>query len=193
MEYLPWVEDDEDEALAWIISKPAELEGDSYQIHEKSSIRAWWPDEVTFDLSPDYGVKVCDFIPTVLGLHIISEKLKKILESECGEGFDFYPVKIRNQKGRLVKKPYYLAHLRKIIAAMDWEQSDFDASSMSPDQALNIRKLVLDENKIPEGTKIFALHEQPDLWLVSYDLAVKIYRDEDCDGMAFIDIGDYWA
>jgi len=146
---------------------------------------------VIFDLSPDYGLKLVDYIPNVLGLHIISEKLKNILEYECGESFDFYPVKIRNQKGRFVNRPFFLAHLKSIISAMDWERSDFDINHMFPDTVNTIRTLILDEEKIPKNTKVFALKEDPGLWLVRRDLGVKIYREYDCRGMLFVKLDSY--
>jgi len=144
------------------------------------------------DLSLDYGgLKLSDNIANAVGVHIVSEKLKTILAEECGETIDFYPVKIRNQKGRLVKSSYYLAHLRLIIGAMDWDKSDFTVNAIHPECAARIRRLVLDEKKIPENTKLFALKEKPKIWLVNRELGMKIYREHDCRGMIFIKLEDY--
>lgn len=191
MDYLPWIDDRNDDGLACITDRFEAIGKNDFRILKEESIHTWWPDEVIFDLSPDYGVKLVDYIPNVLGLHIISEKLKNILNDECGESFDFYPVKIRNQKGRLVNKPYYLAHLRVIIAAMDYDKSDFRLSHINPERASRIRRIILDEKKIPKNTKVFALKEDSSLWLIRRDLGVKIYREYDCRGMLFIMLDSY--
>jgi len=62
---------------------------------------------------------------------------------------------------------------------------------MFPERADRIRRLVLDEKKIPDNTKLFALKEEPDLWLISRELGVKIYSEHDCRGMIFIKLEDY--
>ena len=192
MDYLPWEHDRNDDALAYIEDLPASIDDDSFRIKEEKSIAGWWPEEVVLDLSLDYGgIKLSDSIPNAVGVHIVSEKLKGILEEACGETIDFYPVTIRNQKGRLVKKPYYLAHLRLVIGAMDWDKSDATVNAIHPECAGRIRRLVLDEKKIPENTKLFALKEKAKIWLISRELAVKIYREHDCRGMIFIKLADY--
>ncbi|MCF6337696.1 MAG: hypothetical protein L3J84_07050 [Gammaproteobacteria bacterium] len=148
MEYFPWEHDESDDGLAYIEDLPESIDDESFQIKEEKSIAGWWPEDVILDLSLDYGgLKLSDSIPNAVGVHIVSEKLKNILEEECGETIDFYPVKIRNQKGRLIKKTYYLAHLRLIIGAMDWGKSDADVNAMHPECVATIRRLVLDEKK----------------------------------------------
>jgi len=191
MDYLPWRHDRNDDGLAYIVDLPESVDNDSFRILKEKSIASWWPEDITLDLSVDHGIKLSDNIANAEGVHIVSEKLKTILAEECGETIDFYPVKIRNQKGRLVKKSYYLAHLRLIIGAMGWGKSDFDINDIHPERAATIRRLVLDEKKIPENTKLFALKEKPDLWLITRELAVKIYREHDCRGMIFIKLEDY--
>jgi len=191
MDYLPWEHDRNDDGLAYIARLPESIDNDSFRIKKEKSIAGWWPENVVLDLSLDHGLKLSDSIPNAVGVRIVSEKLKRILEEACGETIDFYPVKIRNQKGRLVKKTYYLAHLRLVIGAMDWGKSDADINDIHPERAATIRRLVLDEKNIPENTKLFVLKEEPRIWLVDRELAKKIYRKYDCRGMIFIKLEDY--
>jgi hypothetical protein len=73
---------------------------------------------------------------------------------------------------------------------MDKDKSDFSLSNIDG-QVRRFRRLVLDDNKISEGTQIFRLAEMSHLYLVCRDLAVKIKRQEMCVGMDFIYIEDY--
>jgi len=191
MEYYVLVNDDDDDGLAWIRTRPDEIIKHAYLIQEEKSLADWWPDEVVYNLSPDRGIRVADYIPNVLGQHIVSEKLKQLLEAEAGASFDFYPVKLRNQKGRIVKNGYYLAHLRLILPLMDWDKSDFDINAIIPSRAATIRHLVLKEDEIPDGSRVFALKDKPDLWLMRDDFAKELFREQGCVGLQFMTLEDY--
>ncbi len=193
MEYYVVVDDDDDEGLAWIRTIPSEIEENSYLIEEEKSLADWWPGSVVYDLSPDRGIRVADYIPNLLGQHIVSEKLKQLLEAEVGESFDFYPVKLRNQKGRIVKNRYYLAHLRLILPVMDRDKSDFTINAIIPSRAATIRRLVLKEDDIPDGCRVFVLKEKPSLWLMRDDFAKEIFIDQDCVGLQFVSLENYGA
>lgn len=192
MEYLPWKNDQNDDSLAWIGTDPF---GDdfpkSYELDEGVSISHWFPGDVTFGLSQDHGIQLTDSIPNVLGVHLVSEKLKGILEREADANFEFYPVKIRNQKGRLVKVQYYLAHLLDTLDCMDKKRSDIEVDNLDKSRAFRIRRLAFYEKSIPAKTKIFGLQERKEQWFIRRDLAVKIYREENCRGMIFTKLEDF--
>lgn len=192
MEYLPWKNDQNDDSLAWVCSDPF---GDefpkSYELDEGVSIRRWFPEDVTFDLSKDHGIQLADSIPNVLGVHIVSDKLKGILEREADATFEFYPAQIRNQKGRMVTTQYYLAHLLDTLDCLDKKKSDFDVDNLDKSRAFRIRRLAFNEKAIPAKTKVFGLQERKEQWFVRRDLAVKIYREENCRGMIFTKLEDF--
>ncbi|HHI94431.1 MAG TPA: hypothetical protein ENK04_13120 [Gammaproteobacteria bacterium] len=193
MEYYVLVNDDDDEGLAWIRTRPDEIIEHAYLIEEEKSLVNWWPDEVVYDISPDRGIRVADYIPNLLGQHIVSEKLKQLLEAEAGASFDFYPVKLRNQKGRIVKNHYYLAHLRLIVSVMDRDKSDFDIDHICPSEVATIRRLVLKEDDIPDDCRVFVLKEKPSIWLMRDDFAKEIFIDQDCVGLQFVSLENYGA
>jgi hypothetical protein len=192
VKFYPWVNDDEDDAFAWITKDSDFLMHcmDSYLLHEGVSVKHWFPTDTVFTLAEHHGIKLTDFIPNTMHLLIVSEKLKGVLEEKSGAEIEFLPVHIRNQRGRLVQEPYFIANLIGTVECLDREKSKFRASAIRPDQVFTFYRLVLDESKIPSGTKLFRLKEQTDLILVREDLGKDILR-AGCDGMLFQEMDEY--
>lgn len=186
LRYFPWVNDDEDDAFAWVTKKSDFLMRcmDSYLLHEGVSVKSWFPTDSVFQLSDDYGVKLTDAIPNTLHLLIISEKLKGVLEQKSGADIEFLPVHIRNHKGCIIDAPYFIANPLGTVECVDEARSKFRRSSIRPDQVFRFYRLALDAAKIPPDAKLFRLKEQNDLIIIRQDLADDILR-AGCDGMLF--------
>jgi hypothetical protein len=140
--------------------------------------------DVVFDLSVDHGVKLIDSIPNTLNILVVSGRLRSLLES-TGGAIEFYPVRIRNLKGRMVKDSYYIANPIGWVDCMDRARSDFDESPVVRGQVRRFRRLVLNDQKIPDDRQLFRLATQKELVLVRKDLAYEIYRVHECRGMLF--------
>lgn len=192
MTYYPWVNDDEDDSFAWISKKSDFLMQcmDSYLLREGVSVKSWFPTDTVFQLDDSHGIKLTDSIPNTLHLLIVSEKLKHALEEKSGAVIEFLPVKIRNQRGRVVQEPYFIANIVGTLECVDRERSKFDTSSIRPDQVFTFFRLALDAAKIPPDTKLFRLKEKSNLVIVREDLADDILR-AGCDGMLFQEMEDY--
>jgi len=192
--YYPWMEDDEDDAFAWVTKKSDFLMHcmDSYLLCEGVSVKSWFPTDSVFQLADDYGMQLTDSIPNTLNLLIVSEKLKGVLEEKSGAEIEFLPVHLRNHKGRLVAEPYFIANPLGTVECVDRERSQFRTSSIRPDQVFRFFRLAVDTAKIPPDARLFRLKEQTDLILVRQDLADEILR-AGCNGMLFLEMEDYGA
>lgn len=194
MRFYPWVNDDEDDSFAWIMKDSDFLMHcmDSYLLYEGVSVKHWFPTDTVFQLADDRGIKLTDSIPNTLRLLIVSERLKGVLEEKSGAEMEFLPVRLRNQRGRLVPDPYFIANPLGTLECVDTERSRFWRSEIRPDQVFTFYNLVLDEPKISPDTRLFRLKEQSDLVIVREDLGKDILR-AGCDGMTFLNIEDYGA
>jgi hypothetical protein len=190
MEFAPWIHDATDQNLAWLYEKaPDILAPNSWRWYTGESLASWFPDDVTFDFSKNHGIQLADSIPNTQSCLVVSEKLKALL-AVSGASFEFFPVKIRDRKKKVVPESYYLANLVGVLSCMDKGKSDFSLSNIDG-QVRRFRHLVLDNSKIPEGTQVFRLADMSHLYLVCCDLAVKIKRQEMCTGMRFLHLEDY--
>ena len=96
-----------------------------------------------------------------------------------------------NARGKNLPNAYYLANLVKTQACLDKEKSDFDMSELDTTQARQIRKLILNNDKIDENCKIFRLAEMNNLHIVTKELAIDIKRNHSCEGPLFLHSDDY--
>jgi len=190
MEYFIWIEDEADNALAWAMKSPREMGQKEYQLSEGVSVQAWFPQDMTFQLSDERGIRLADAIPNIMRLMIVSQRLKDLLEQSSGARFEFFPVKIRNRKGRLEKAPYFVANLLESVSCLDAAQSDFVPDALAKGQVMYFKKIALDTSKIPEDAKIFRLGEKLNMFIVRKDLAQAMVNG-DFTGVQFQFLEDF--
>jgi hypothetical protein len=182
--YLPWVPSLEPN-LAWLGELPEVLSPVLHKVMFGDSAAKQLADaEIVFELSPDHGVKLADSIPNTWSLLAVSEPLREAL-AKTEERIEFYPMRIRDLKGRITKKPYFLANPIGTVDCMDRKKSEFDEDTVARGQVQRFRRLVLDESKIPADRQIFRLASQKELVLVRKDLAYELYRVHEFRGMIF--------
>lgn len=191
MNYHPWTHDDDD-AFVQIDETPPEIEDKDFLLDEGRPASSWFPAEVIFDFSPDGGLKPGDSVPNILGLYIISEKLRSILESASSARFEFLPVKLRNHKQKLLPEPYFLANLLDVVSCVDRERSEFRMNLLIKHEIRRFKRLVLDTSKLGPDTKIFRLGEKPEMVIIREDLAYTITA-AGCTGMEFMPMEDFGA
>ena len=189
MKYHVWTSD-YNESYAQITKLPPELNDNLWKLHKGISCSDWFPENVTFELSPNSGIKLTDFIPNVLHFILVSDKLKSILEGASGQ-FEYFPIELLNARGKKVSKPYFLANLVGTLDCLDKQNSEFEMSSMDKSQVLCFKKLMLDKEKLDDKLNIFRLAEMTQLHIVTRDLAVEIKRNNDCEGAIFVFTDNY--
>ncbi|MFL5354794.1 imm11 family protein [Archangium sp.] len=191
MNYHPWT-DDRNDSYAWISDSPEEVEAKDYILTKGTSARDWFPSGAIFDFAPNKGIKPADSIPNFLGFHIVSEKLKQLLEATAGARFEFLPVRLRNHKKKILPDAYYVANLLDLVTCVDRSRSDFTVDELDKKEIRRFRRLVLDTSKIGPDSKIFRLGERPRLLIVREDLARAI-TEAGCTGMRFMPMEDFGA
>ncbi|XDD44752.1 DUF1629 domain-containing protein (plasmid) [Leptospira sp. WS60.C2] len=192
MNYHPWTDDRSNDSYALVSDVPKELKGKDHTLVKGISVRDWFPSDVVFDFALHKGIKSTDSIPNNLGMHIISEKLRHLLEISSGARFEFLPVRLRDHKKKVLLDTYYLANLLDVVPCVDRARSDFSMNKLIRNEIRRFRKLVLDTNQLKLETRIFRLGERPRLIIVREDLARDIVA-AGCTGMQFITMEDFGA
>lgn len=192
MEYRPWLVDEDDDSLAWIEDAPADLEDEKFKLFEGAPAKGWFPPGLVFDLHKGSGIKLADAIPNTLALLVLSQRLRDALKKELGPRVvEFLPVRVRNQKKKLVPEPYFVANVLDAVACMDARRSQFRMNPVLKNQVQTFMRLAIDERKIPDGKRLFRLEEQMRLVIVRADLAAAI--SPAFTGMRFPRMEDYGA
>lgn len=192
MNFLPWLNDDENDAFAWVTYAPNSLRNEpkEWELHEGVPVQRWFPKEVTFPLAEDWGIELTDSPPNSLNLIFASERLKLFLHEHAGARVEFLPIRFQDQKDRLVPEPYFIMNLLEVVECVDLEKSKFRRSEMDPNFIATFYLLVLDEKRIPPQAKLFRLKEKPNLILVREDLAQALVN-ADFTGMMFLDLEEF--
>ncbi|NMO17517.1 hypothetical protein HPC49_27255 [Pyxidicoccus fallax] len=192
MNYYPWMNDDEDRALAWVMDAPDALREHpkEYQLSEGVSVKDWFPEGVELELSDERGIKLTDSVPNVLHMCIVSEKFKALMEARSGAALEFLPVRLKDQKQQPVRKPYYAMNVLGTVDCVDLQRSRFRRLEMSPDRIFRFYQLVLDEKRIPPDAKIFRLKDNPSQLIVREDLGKEILQ-ADIEGVLFVEMDEF--
>lgn len=113
------------------------------------------------------GKNIPDIVSNVLGLFMVSKRLKAILESHCGPDIEFLRFELVNHKRKVAASDLYLANVLGSVDCVDMGKTLGSRSALDDHQFRKIRRLVLDEERIPEGKPVFRLRANPALIAVS--------------------------
>ena len=192
MEFLIWEEND-DQEYGWLtVNGPDEINKTvSKAVFGISMLSCYPNEEMVWDLDKKKGKLVADAVNGYVDIKVVSTRFREYLEKESGAEFEFYPLRIRDHRGRVLPEQYWIANLMVKIPCMNAERSVFEWDSISEDQVYSFARLILDETKIPEGTKIFRLAEKEDLWLVEEQFAISIVKEMGFKGAGFQYLENY--
>jgi hypothetical protein len=147
------------------------------------------PDRV-FELNRASRGALGEFVPNTSRVLLVSEALKAFLEQRSGVRIEFIPATLRNQRGRMLKEPYFIANVLGKVDCMDRRKSQVTWSSIDPKIASSISSLVLDPKRIPEDARLFRLGGANGVFLVREDLADELLSGPS-EGAFFQELDDF--
>ncbi len=183
MKYYVWGRNTKDTSYAWIKDFPEEISKQDWKLGEGISCRDWFPMESEVQIYSEKGIKLTDAIPNYSNKLIISKKLRDIFEEKSGAHFEFFPIKVKDKKGRVVDKEYFIANLLDTVDCVDMEKSEYRICSIIKDQVDRFSLLVFDENRIDSSKNIFRLKDQTKLIVITSNF-LKVLVDNGIKGPA---------
>ncbi|HYO52713.1 imm11 family protein, partial [Archangium sp.] len=120
------------------------------------------------------GMRLDDFVSNKFDWLVVSERVRKILETEPIE-VEWLPIRLFDQKKREVQASYALAHIIGTVDCIDLARSDFDRSAAWPEEIFILRRLVLDMARIPKHAILFRLKEKSRTLIIRSDLVEKFH------------------
>ena len=134
------------------------------------------------------GLAVMDAIHNSLGALMVSQKLKDILGSDVEDEVEYLPFTLVDHKGKDVPGAFYIVNVIGTVECVDRKQTVGRTSAMKPNEYRSIKKLFLDDERIPERSKLFRLSAMPEAMVVREDLRRAIERDS-VKGVAYLELG----
>lgn len=147
-------------------------------------------DDLIFTLDESWGLTCLDLIPTQSECCVVSERLCNWFHS-LDVPMESYPVSIRNHRGRIHKKPYYVLNLlRTVDDCVDLTQTEHDEENLLA--PMFITEVVLDTSKIPEDARLFRISFAPQFFFFRDDLCAELRKVKPAfDGIIFVDPAKY--
>ncbi|MFY0566310.1 double-CXXCG motif protein [Archangium lansingense] len=184
MRYFGWLHDLSDDSLAQVRRHSDDLEGKNYLLKQAVPLASIFPPKATYQLAEDRGIKLADSIPNLVGLQLISDKLKDVLNQETEGTLEFLPIQLRDQKSRIVDRPYFIANSLKMVSCLDMQRTQAKMSNIIKTDVMKFDNLVLDESKIPSDLKLFRLAGKAGFLIIREDL-VQTIKDGGFTGVHF--------
>ena len=176
---------------------PKKLEG----IEPKDKLKLWFghdysknndfPEKLQFTASPDYpnNLKLVDYFGNTESVFPVSPKLKAFLEGLQLPNLLFVPVDMLNHKGKVLAT-YHLMHLTALVDCIDVPKSKVTEDFLREGTFAFVKKLALNEKKIPGDAQLFRIARLYKAVAVRRDLAKKV-TDAGFEGIAWREIGEY--
>ena len=128
----------------------------------------------TQDMDFPKNTRLIDNLCNVNSLIVASERLKLFLESRKITQIEYLPVSILDHQGNIASSSYYIIHPIHSIDCLDLEMSDPTWSKVTKNSIRSVKKLVLNEDKIPTDREMFRLQKYLLPVLVKRELAQAI-------------------
>jgi hypothetical protein len=166
----------------WVLAKASEQGAiiDSYpqggpsdwKYDEGMRLAKDFPRNATILFSPNFPKhrKLEDFQPNILNALIVSPRTRAVVESIAVQNAEFLPVQVKDHKKKVVAKDYAFLNLIGTVDAIDLSRATCEIEPIDPTRFDQIRKLALDQKRIPPEAKMFRLARRPSVIVVDDDV-----------------------
>lgn len=152
-----------------------------------------FPDDAYFTVDPaaKKATIVPDSVMSLSGVPLVSSTLKALIEEAEPAETEFLPVQIRDEKGKkTLADDYWIVHPTSVVECIDLEASEVVWNKIDKTLISSCAQLVIDEDRIPEGLKLFRAKHLPGEVFVHRELAEALEGAE-ASGVSFLELDEY--
>ncbi|MCP3144987.1 imm11 family protein [Pyxidicoccus xibeiensis] len=148
-----------------------------------------YPDGLRFSMTKqEPGLKIADVIANAVNYFMVSKRMKGILEEHSGADIEFLRFVLLNHRGRVASEDCYIANVIGMHDCVDMDRTEGDRDPMKPARFMYLRRLLLQEDKIPPTAKLFRASAVPRLMIVRKDLKEQ-FEKEGVTGITWFPVG----
>ena len=135
-----------------------------------------FPQKAAFCMNPDFpnNTIMTDSLRNIRRLIVGSARLAQFLQARGLEAVEYLPVAVVNHKKKVVSRDYFIIHPVNPVDCLDIAKSGARFSKIDKTTADEVKKLVLDEKRIPSTRELFRPKPFYDVVLASRELAEAI-------------------
>ncbi len=132
---------------------------DDWAVGQGMSLAANPPDKLTMSMSADEPRKTVlpDYVQNTDSLLIVSPRLREFFEAQKVSNVEYYPLEIKNHKGKVASNDYFVAHLINQVDCIDVDASGVTWSGLGLEtqRIMLISQLVIDPARVPKDRALF--------------------------------------
>ncbi len=137
------------------------------------------------------GLRVGDVIDNALGYLMVSGRMKALLERHASVDIEFLRFTLLNHKGRLASDDCYIVNIIGTLDCVDLKKTKGHLDPMEDNKRfMQLRRLFLDERRIPPHANLFRISPMPTVILLRDDLQ-SILRQSGMTGFALQEVGSW--
>jgi hypothetical protein len=165
---------------------------DEYEIAEGVPRAKNFPQDARFVMSKRHKkqIALADCLDNLEAQPVVSERLKKFVESHEAKMVEFLKVVIINHKGKPIPEPYYIMSPLTIVDCIDQERSKIRWNNIDPEFISGVLKLVLKAETIDPDLLLFRPKHLNDRVLINRKFAKEI-EDAGFTGMTFMEPAEF--
>jgi hypothetical protein len=163
-----------------------------FRLKDGVPLQATFPEDVQYHMHADFpnDIGLVDNMQNLHRLAVTSTRLKEAIEQRSAPHMEFLPIAIIDHKKRVASKDYFIVHPVGLVDCIDREQSVYRNDVIIPGNLAAVKKLVLDEARIPPDREIFRLEGFREVLIVRRDVAAALDEGK-FTGLAWQRVQDY--
>ena len=179
-----------DEDYATIDDHPEDLPFKSFHFRKGKPLMPKISEPLVYKFSKEKpeGRELVDLQYNTLGLFIVSENFKKILEGKAN--IEFIPIQLIDHRGNVASDTHCLANILDLRDVIDKEKSECRVDPFDDDEFTRLSNLVFDEDKLVEDIHIFKIKQMPSTVIVDDLLAEEIKKNQ-LEGIKLVPIEEF--
>ncbi|HYV46037.1 MAG TPA: DUF1629 domain-containing protein [Myxococcaceae bacterium] len=134
------------------------------------------------------GLRIADVVPNACGYFMVSARMKTLLEQHAQAEIEFLRFTLLNHKGKVASDDLYIANVIGMFDCVDMNQSVGTPHPMRPGRFMYVRRLALDEARIPPDRRLFRTKVVPTVLIIRDDLK-EIFEREQVTGPTYPPVG----
>jgi hypothetical protein len=163
---------------------------DTWEIDEGISRIASWPGDASAKMSKkfpkDTGLADSVYCPHI----VVSERVKRLLESEQARPVELLPLQILNHNDKVVATDYFVVNPLEIVDCIDLAASEGKENPLDPGTLYGVARLVLREDAVPRTLSVFRIKHWTNVILIRRELAERM-KEAGLTGLNFAEPAEY--
>jgi hypothetical protein len=165
---------------------------DAYKLGMCMSLATSFSADAQVPMDPDFPeeIALADSLEATASLLVVNDRVRELFEANGVQNVEWLPVKVINHKRRPVKEKYYVINVLSSGDCIDIKNSVFEWNKIDQDMMSSIKKLVVDETRLPADVKLFRPWHMPYAMMIHRTVADAIMANG-LTGFLFTEIAEY--